>query len=134
VLFYDIRLRYAPGNFFNANIPWFVMPGDLAELVLELNQAMGTEPGTARVMAGVPQKSLRIVKLRKGGVLTNVTGREVLVRAAKESNNLFSVVLFPTANPTTQKHIDQAHNNWFIRTIDELPQHPTRLRGVPGDS
>ncbi len=132
VLFYDIRLREAPGNFFNATIPRFVMPPDVAELALQLNQEMGADAGKARVMAGVPEKALASVKLRNGEVLSNVTGREVLVEAAKQSNNLFSVVLFPTANPRTAEHISQAHMNWYLRSIDELRQNPTRLRSIPG--
>lgn len=132
VLFYDTRLADAPGNFFNAKLERFVMPPDLAELALELNQAMGAEPDKPRVMVGVLDKRLQNVKLHGGEVLSNVTGRDVMVEAAKQSNNLFSVVLFPTATPKTKRDEAEGHMNWYIRSIDELPQNPTRLRSIPG--
>lgn len=132
VFFYDKLLRNAPKNFFNSPIARFVMPSDAAELKLELNQAMGT--GTAKeapVMAGIPNAALETVKLRKGEVLTNTTGREILIGAAKQSRNIFSVVLFPTDTPKTKRDKDQAHMNWFVRSIDELATNPTRLRSIP---
>jgi hypothetical protein len=132
-LFYDIQLHDAAGNFFNSNIPRFVVPGDLAELLLELNQAMGAS-GKARVMAGIPEKALATVRLAKGEVFTDITGREVLLQAAKQSKNIFSVVLFPSANPRTPQDLSQARMNWYVRSVDELKQNPTRLRSIPGES
>ncbi len=131
VLFYNSQLHYSAGNFFNAKIATFVMPADVAELKLELNGLMGSAPGTAPVMAGAPEKQLQKTKLHQGEVLNNITGRDVLVEAARQSNNLFSVILFPTADPKTEEDANQAHMNWYVRSIDELPHNPTRLRSIP---
>lgn len=132
VLFYDKHLRDAPGNFFNAKIKRFVMPADLAVLKLELNQAMANPEQTAApVMTGVLEPDLQTVKLRQGEVLTNVTGREVLVEAARQSRDVFSVVLFPTSGPMTTNDVSEAHMNWYVRSIDELPRNPMRLRSIP---
>jgi hypothetical protein len=130
VLFLENRLRNAPENFFNRKIAYFVMPGNMADLVLELNQAMGAKPGTAPVMTGVPEKALSSVRLRQGQVFTNASGRELLVEGAKQSRNFFSVVLFPTPYPKTKTQIDEVHNNWYVRSIYELQQTPLVLRSI----
>jgi hypothetical protein len=131
VLFFNKRLRTSSGNFFNAKIDSFVMPSNLGDLVLQLNQVMGAGPGTAPLMVGVPGGALARVPLHQGETLTNVTGREVLIDAAKQTMNIFSVILFPTVNPKTQKEFDEARINWFTRTVSELPRNPTHLRSIP---
>jgi hypothetical protein len=131
VVFYRGELHEASGNFFNRHIARFVMPADLAQLKLELNQVMASAPGTAPVLVGVVERPLQSVKLSRGEVFHNLTGRQILIEAAKESRNLFSVVLFPTEHPTAQHEMAEAHTNWYIRSIDELRDNPIRLRSIP---
>lgn len=131
VLFNKSRLFQARGNFFNRSIPYFVIPDNVAELTLELKGAMLAKSGTAPVMSGAPEQALQSAKLNKGKVLENMTGREILLEAARESNNLFSVILFSTANPKSRQEADTALINWYVRSIDELPTNPTRLRSIP---
>lgn len=124
-------LMASPGDFMNRRLPVFVMPADVAYLRLQLAGALAAPPGVAPLITGITPPDLTALKLPQGRVLKGFTGREILITAAKENREIFSLIIFPNGNPKTQKDRSEATGSWYIRSISSLSSTPLRVRSMP---
>lgn len=122
VHFYNRRLSQAKFNFLNLKFRQFSMSRNVSDLqlwfpTLEVALLNGRETSGAAI-SGFPNAELEKNRLQSEG-LVNVTGREILFRAATESPTFFTVIVFPSAAPRTRKEAEQTTLNWFWWSFNE---------------
>ena len=120
--FYSRRLRRARFNFLNLKFPRFPMPPNLSELkltfpTLELGLLDGVSGGGIAI-SGFGDAYLRENALQQVS-LENVTGREILLRAANQSPTFFSMIVFPNPEPTKTQAKQEVNTNWFWQSFKE---------------
>jgi hypothetical protein len=123
VHFYNKKLRRAKFNFLNLRFARFSMPANLSELKLtfptrEFGLLLQGYSGGGIVTTGFGDAMLERDLLRPA-VLENVTGREILFRAANESSTFFTVIVFPNADPTMKQMERDMNRNWFWQALTE---------------
>lgn len=62
------------------------------------------------------------------GTLKNVTGRDILLRAANERPTFLSIVVFPTAEPTKKQMEKDINRNWFWEALKEKTLGPLYIQ------
>jgi hypothetical protein len=120
VHFYNVKLKEAESNFLNLMFPRFAMPGNLSELKLtfaarEHGLMQGYSDGGI-VTTGFGDAILEKDILRHT-IFENITGREILLRAADESPTFFTVIVFPSADPTRTQMERDMNRNWFWQSL-----------------
>src|ERR1700688_2118454 len=106
VHFYSRRTKDAKSNFLNLRFPEFIMPGSLSDLKLmfpgrEYALFEGS-PGGSMIIEGFGDPVLKGDTLQTTP-LENVTGREILFRAADERPTFATVLIFPNDEPTKKQ-------------------------------
>jgi hypothetical protein len=122
VHFYNKVLRDTKFNFLNLRFARFTMPSNLSEFKLsfperEFGLLQGySGGGIATIAVGdtILQKDLL-----QRTTIENVTGREILFKAANESPTFFSVIVFPNANPTKKQMEEDMNRNWFWQAFKD---------------
>ncbi len=103
VHFYNKKLRQAEFNFLNFKFPRFASPGNLSDLKVQFRgQAIGLlegYTGAGYATTGFGDPLLQKEKLKQG-ILENVTPLEVLIHVANESPTFYTVLVFPSEEPT----------------------------------
>lgn len=120
VHFYNSRLAAAKFNFLNLRFPRFTMPGNLSDLKLtfptrEYALLQGST-GESIIIEGFGDPLLERNTL-SAAVLENITGREILFRAANERPTFVSIVVFPNDDPTKKQVEVDMNRNWFWRAL-----------------
>lgn len=116
VHFYNAKVEGANFNFLNLTFPRFAMPGNLSELKLtfaarEYGLMQGySDGGIATTGFG---DAILEGNLLQHTVFENITGREILLRAADESPTFFTAIVFPNADPTKTQVMRDMNRNWF---------------------
>jgi len=122
VHFYNKVLRDTKFNFLNLRFARFTMPSNLSEFKLsfperEFGLLQGySGGGIATIAVGdtVLEKDLL-----QPTTLENVTGREILLKAANERPTFFSVIVFPNADPTKKQMEQDMNRNWFWQAFKD---------------
>lgn len=122
--FYDRELAGAKFNFLNLRFSHFAMPNNVSELKLILaSKEFGLlrgYSGSGFMITGFGDALLQKNPLRPAA-LENVTGREILFRAANESPTFFTVIVFPNVDPTRKQMERDMNRNWFWQSLKEQP-------------
>jgi hypothetical protein len=122
ILFYNKKLREAKFNFLNLRFPRFSMPANLSELKLIFPELEGGllqgYAGAGVVVTGFGD-ALLAKDLLQPATLQNVSGREILLRAATESPTFLTIVVFPNAEPTKKQVERDIGRNWFWQALKE---------------
>jgi len=131
--FYSKRLRAARFNFLNLRFARFSMPPNLSELKLtfparEYGLLLQGYSGGGIVTTGFGDAMLER-DLLQPAVLENVTGREILFRAADESPKFLTVIVFPNDDPTKKEMERDMNRNWFWQSLEE--ERPGRFYVQP---
>jgi hypothetical protein len=118
--FYSRQLKDAKFNFLNLRFSRFVMPPNLSELkltfpTLEYGLLQGLSGG-GMIIDGFGDVTLEKNSLRPA-TIENVTGREILIRAANESSTFFTVIVFPNSDPTRKQMELDINRNWFWQAL-----------------
>jgi hypothetical protein len=120
--FYNTKLIGAEFNFLNLKFRQFVMPSNLSELQLTLpSREFGLLQGYAGsgiVITGFGNATLE-KDLLHASPLENITGREILLRAANESPTFLTIIVFPNTDPTGGEVEQDMNRNWFWRALKE---------------
>lgn len=136
VHFYNRRLSHAKFNFLNLRFRQFYMRKNVSDLKLWLpNLEVGLLNGkdtSGAAISGFGNPELEKNTLQPEG-LVNVTGREILFRAATESPTFFTVIVFPSDAPKTKREAEQTTLNWFWRSLNEEFK-PLYVQPLHGDS
>jgi hypothetical protein len=127
VHFYNRKLSGAKFNFLNLRLPRFAMPSNLSEFKLtfperEFGLLQGYSGG-GLVTIGFGDTMLE-KDLLQPVTLENVTGREILVRAANESPTFLTIIAFPNADPTQNEMEQDMNRNWFWQSFKEQRLKP----------
>lgn len=130
VHFYNRKLRQAPRNVLNLKLRSFEMPNDVSTLKIALRSRLysasqGIQNGGG-VISDFPSRELGDEKL-PDEKMSNVTGREVLVKAAALNRHFSSIIVFPRSQPT-DSDINYANRNWFWMSLGSAPTEPLRLQ------
>jgi hypothetical protein len=115
--YYNEQLRMAPANDLNGVFSRFVMPDNASDLKVKLPCLALAVLDTNRsgvLVSGFGDAALKKDPLQPA-TLVNISGRDILARAASESPTFFVVVVFPTANPTTVGEARRAQ--WFWQSF-----------------
>jgi|HubBroStandDraft_1064217.scaffolds.fasta_scaffold57653_2 hypothetical protein len=127
VHFYNRKLSAAKFNFLNLRLPRFAMPSNLSEFKLTFPERefalLQGYSGGGLVTIGVGDSMLEKDLLR-AATLENVTGREILLRAANESPAFFAMIVFPNADPTGEQVQQDMNRNWFWQSFKEQRLRP----------
>jgi hypothetical protein len=120
VHFYSRRTKDAKSNFLNLRFPEFTMPGSLSDLKLmfpgrEYALFEGS-PGGSMIIEGFGDPVLKGDTLQ-ATPLENVTGREILFRAANERPTFATVLIFPNDDPTKKQVEMDMNRNWFWQAL-----------------
>ncbi|MGH9498509.1 MAG: hypothetical protein ACRD3L_05155 [Terriglobales bacterium] len=119
--FYEKRLVLAKLNFLNLTFQQFEMPQNVSALKYKLPGLATALLQTEKHRGGVVFTGFGDTDLAKdtleAGTLTNVSGREVLLRAAAESPQFFTIIVFSSNAPKTKQEARQATVNWFWQSL-----------------
>jgi hypothetical protein len=113
---YEKDLLNARGNILNIQMKTFSMPANVSDLKLVLPGAISGAkrglPSGGVVISGFPSQEMERQHLVPRE-LTNVTGRDVLISAASESLNFYSIIVFAKRNCTSETCFSYATQHWF---------------------
>jgi hypothetical protein len=116
VHFFWQDLAHSSGNFLNLEFRQFTMPANVSELKLllpaKLNGLRNGLEGDGVVTSGFGSPVLRQLTLRPE-VLSNVTGRDILIKAARETKGFYCIVVFPPLSKSPTKFANYAFQHWF---------------------
>jgi hypothetical protein len=131
--FYNKKLRRAKFNFLNLRFARFSMPANVSELKLtfptrEFGLLLQGYSGGGIATTGFGDVMLE-KNLLQPAVLENVTGREILFRAANESPMFSTIIVFPNSDPTAKQMERDMNRNWFWQALTE--EHPGHLYVQP---
>jgi hypothetical protein len=122
VHFYNQRLRNAKYNFLGIKFQRFIMPPNVSELKLTFptleNALLEGLPSDGYFISGFGDAALEKARLAPA-TLTDVTGREVLLRTAKESPTFFTIIVFPNSDPTKKQMELDMNRNWFWQPLGD---------------
>lgn len=114
--FYHPAVVDVSGNFLNLRIQRFTMPRDVSELKVilraRLNAAAQGLQGEGIVTSGFGAPELEKCRIAPAE-LEDVTGREVLLRAAGETRGFYSIVVFPNRTLRSEASLRYAYQHWF---------------------
>jgi hypothetical protein len=132
VHFYNKKLRQAQFNFLNFKLPRFTIPPNLSDLKLWLpGRAVGLlegYTGEGGATSGFGDTRLEKEKLQQA-TLENVTPLEVLVRVANENPTFYTVLIFPSAEPTKKEAEKQVAWHWGSLNEKLTPLYALPPRG-----
>lgn len=131
VWIYNRKLLMASANFLNRRIEKFMMPRNFAELkkLLPVYISVAEGRGGGVTAGGGTPEEERIIL--SPGVLRDATVREILFHVAKQTPELFSLVIFPSDNPQP-KDEPEAFATWRLVAVSSLALNPLHMKSYPG--
>lgn len=129
--FYNRKLKDAKFNFLSMTFPEFTMPRNVSELKLTFpqreNGLLQGFSGGGMLITGFGDANLEKDTLEPA-MLKNVTGRDILLRAANERPTFLSIVVFPNAEPTKEQMEKDMNRNWFWQALKDQKAGPLYIQ------
>lgn len=130
VWIYNRKLLMARADFLERRIEKFMMPRNFAELKKLLPVYISVAEGRGGgVTAGGGTPEEERISLSPE-VIRDATVREILFHVAKQTPELFSLVIFPNDNPQP-KDEPEAFATWRLVTVSSLTLNPLHMKSYP---
>lgn len=125
VHFYCTEVLHAGANFLNLTFQQFTMPSNVSELKLflpaKLNGLRNGLDGSGLVTSGFGVPELQKQRLSPEE-LKNVSGRDILMRAAEETRGFYTIVVFPSSSLPSDVFANYAFQHWFWGPLGTVPE------------
>lgn len=137
VHFYCTEVLHASANFLNLEFQQFTMPPNVSELKLllpaKLNGLRNGLAGNGLVTSGFGVPELQKQSLTRTE-LTNISAREILIRAAEETHGFYTIIVFPNSSLPPDVFANYAFQHWFWGPLSVQQKEPIYVQPPPKGS